>query len=59
VTGFGQTPGTDGQPIIDVFAVAETKALRNALAPQPAGLVRIVPWLEPVPELTVMVTSGQ
>ena len=48
ITGVGLTTGTDGQPIVDVSVVADTTALRRALASEPAGLVRIVPWLQPV-----------
>lgn len=48
VTAVGMTTGTDGQPIVEVDVVAYTKALRRALGSQPAGLVRIVPWLQPV-----------
>jgi len=48
VTGVGRTVGTDGQAIVEVNVLADTTALRRALASQPAGLVRIEPWLKPV-----------
>src|SRR5262249_8482560 len=48
ITGSGMTVGADGQPIVDVDVIVATKALRSALASQPAGLVMIVPWLRPV-----------
>jgi len=48
VTGVARTVGTDGQPIVEVDVLAETTALRRALAAQPGGLVKIEPWLKPV-----------
>jgi hypothetical protein len=44
----GLGAGTDGQPLVEVGAIADTSLLRDALASEPAGLVQIEPWLEPV-----------
>jgi hypothetical protein len=48
IYGVGLTTGADGQPVVEVDAVANTPALDDVLASQPEGLVNVVPWLEPV-----------
>lgn len=48
VTAVGVTARAAGQPVVLVDAVSAAAALRAALASQPAGLARIVPWLRPV-----------
>ncbi len=46
--GWGPTITDDGQPHVEVDVLYDTPALEHAIAPQPAGLVQVVPWLAPV-----------
>jgi hypothetical protein len=48
VTGVGRTVGDDGQPVVQVDAISNTPQIDDALASQPPGLIRVVPWLRPV-----------
>jgi len=47
VTAVGLSIGADAQPVVEVDAVFDNPELRDALESQPAGLVRIVSWLQP------------
>ncbi len=40
--------GPDGQPYVEVVVVYDDPAVRQALASLPAGLIKIVTWLQPV-----------
>ncbi len=50
VTEVGQTAGANGQPIVEISVIIDTTAIGRAVASQPPGLVKVVPWLTPVSE---------